>query len=146
MAIRRTTEIVLVLGVLASLASCTTLTMCPEFGWVNTVSVELSGATDSFELVRLCVNETCAASPPNSEIGRSAGGERIGVHGSETSPGTWTVMWTDPEFADSVVVQALGADGEVLAESEMTLEFVRTSGTEECGGPSSAEVDLAIPD
>ena len=129
--------------------------MCPEFGWVDTVEVQLSGATDGVELVRLCLDEVCAPSPADADTdtdtdadagtGRSATGERIGVHGSLTSPGTWTVMWNNPGPADTVAVQALGADSEVLAEVITDLEFVRADSSNECGGPSSAEVMLDVP-
>ena len=113
--------------------------------WVDTVEVQLSGVTDNVVLVRLCQDGTCGPSPADAGTGRSATGERIGVHGSLTSPGTWTVMWNNPGPADTVAVQALGADSEVLAEVITDLEFVRADSSNECGGPSSAEVMLDVP-
>ena len=46
---------------------------------------------------------------------------------------------------EDVTVQALSAEGLVLAELATNLDFVRVGGTERCGGPVRAEVELVIP-
>jgi hypothetical protein len=55
------------------------------------------------------------------------------------------VIVNNHELADTVAVQALGSDGQVVAEITTQLEFVRTGGSTECGGSSNAEVMLDIP-
>jgi hypothetical protein len=40
----------------------------------------------------------------------------------------------------AVTVRASSADGTVLAERKVTLEWTRVGGTEQCGGPMEAPV------
>ena len=46
---------------------------------------------------------------------------------------------------DSATLRALSASGEVLAERDVTLEWVRVGGTERCGGPAqTGPISLTI--
>jgi hypothetical protein len=135
------------LCVVATLAGCSAPHGCPEMGWVDTVEVRVSAADDNVQLVRLCLDAECAKSPPRADGDASGIGERIGIHGSELSPGRWTLLLNvnSATLADAVTVQALSADDEVLAEIAADLHFVRVDGSDDCGGPSRAEVALVIP-
>jgi len=67
----------------------------------------------------------------------------IGGFAEQVDNNTWRIdMYMGA--AGEVTVQALSADGSVLAETVTELEFVRVGGTAGCGGPTRAEVELAI--
>ncbi|WP_299168467.1 hypothetical protein [uncultured Arthrobacter sp.] len=47
---------------------------------------------------------------------------------------------------EQVTLRALDADGDVLAEEDFPLEWVRVGGSEQCGGPGEAgPVTLSVP-
>ncbi|QZY52552.1 hypothetical protein [Leucobacter tenebrionis] len=54
--------------------------------------------------------------------------------------------WTAPlsYFEEPLRVRALDAGGEIMAEIRVTPAWQRTGGTEECGGPSTAEVAVRL--
>ncbi|HEY9324791.1 MAG TPA: hypothetical protein VIP50_07665, partial [Agromyces sp.] len=59
--------------------------------------------------------------------------------------GTWRISFPT-QSPDSLTVRAVAATGEVLAEREVTVEWERVGGSEQCGGPSEGEpISLDIP-
>jgi hypothetical protein len=58
--------------------------------------------------------------------------------------GTEVAFLLPGPLPEQVTVRVL-ADGQVAAELTVEPEFVRTGGSEECGGPSSAQVVVPAP-
>jgi hypothetical protein len=138
-------------GAALSLASCgyfigTDPRACPAIGWSSTVEIELSGSTDGVALVRVCADKACAGAPPPADTSPApTDGLWPTVQNAEkVDDDSWSLaMFTSTE--GDVTVQALSATGEILVEKATDLAFVRVGGTEECGGPTRAQVALEIP-
>ncbi|GAB3348010.1 hypothetical protein [Modestobacter lapidis] len=116
-------------------------TVCPAIGWGSEVRAELTGdwtGTPVGEVEIACspacppiaLREEGTGEPAPSAT--SAGPESRGVPFGSRRP-------------DSAVVTVLGADGAVLARVDSDLEWVRTGGSEECGGPMTATVAVPAP-
>jgi hypothetical protein len=115
---------------------------CPAIGWSNTVTVELAGDWPAVDggSVRLACSSPCGCYVRLDEdpapvvqvplpLGRSPSVE-------------FGLLMTTPA---SAVVTVLGADGAVLAEVDTDLDWVRVGGSEECGGPHEATVEVPAP-
>jgi hypothetical protein len=157
----RITGTVLALGAALTLAGCVTPGVCPAIMWGRTIEITLTGPTEAVDQVRLCVDAACTMEPPAPDeppvIVESFDPEDFTTFtpAPETSPvefggyalrvddDTWSIsMFTGA--SGEVSVQALSADGVVLAETVTELEFARIGGTEECGGPTRAEVAISL--
>ena len=144
------------LMVSAVVSGCSALDVCPTIGWTNTVSVKLQGSTSNVSVVELCADSECSGPAPSqlssdesarietldplqvetvtpvpSAIHLSFFASKVDGHSWEIS----TIMAT-PE---NVTIRALSPSGEVLAERDVTLNWVRVGGTERCGGPAEAD-------
>ncbi|PRY69101.1 hypothetical protein B0I08_103307 [Glaciihabitans tibetensis] len=164
---RRALRGTLALGAALALGGCAYLTgvdpiACPAIGWTNKVSVEIVGPADGIDDVRLCVDEVCTAgptlpsdSPPvvvntfapsDSATFTPSPEQSVIAYGfaSRIDDDTWSIA-VDMSSPDDVTVQALSADGVVVAETVAELEWTRVGGSAECGGPGAAgPVELVI--
>ncbi|WP_369131458.1 hypothetical protein [Modestobacter roseus] len=137
---RRAAGAVLLVGLLSGCGPLVQ-TACPAIGWSNALRVELPGEWAAGDPVSVLV--TCP-SPCTLEVRE----DQPAVEGRElvadVAGGTASVAFpmTSP---DSVVVTVLAADGAVLAERDADLDWVRVGGTEECGGPAEAAVEVPAP-
>jgi hypothetical protein len=150
------------LGAVAVLSSCVHSGICPAIGWPSSIEINLSGSTDVVDKVRLCVDEACTMEPPATDEplvviesldprdfstftpSPEVIPSEFGSYADQIDQNTWSIPMVTGDGKD-VRVQALSADGAVLAEIATDLEFVRVGGTEQCGGPTRAEVELEIP-
>ena len=126
------------------LSACTSApeVACPAIGWPAALAVRLAPTWPSgtAETVQLSCSgtEACGIEVPalDDEPTAPAPQELLaGVAGFD-------LLTAAP---DTVVVTVLDPDGEALATHEARLDWVRVGGTEECGGPSEAEVVVPAP-
>lgn len=131
---------------------------CPALAYSTVIAVEISGGrADAVAAVRVCSeeNECSDGSPvavPRSTARPSntpeAGSPSIGTDPAPSGPfssfttsrlnsGEWEIE-TAMVLPDSVTVQALDINSQVLAQGDGTLKWTRINGTEECGGNASA--------
>ncbi|QCR20442.1 hypothetical protein C1N71_14150 [Agrococcus sp. SGAir0287] len=142
-----------------STASCSAPLACPTVGYSSTLTVELAEPRDDIAL-ELCVTEGCSprarddlpadepivvcetldcvtATPTPDEPARADDGiwmlEGDGVDG-------WSV--TIMTGGEVVAYRLVASDGVVLDEGEVTPDWERVGGSEQCGGPREAEVVL----
>lgn len=118
----------LLLASAGALSGC--VAACPAIGWVNTVRVEVLG-----DDARLATIEPCV---PDAE---ACGGPLVAAQRDED--GTWTVD-VDMNAPERIVLRALDAEGTVLAETEMPLDWQRVGGSARCGGPAEAQATLEL--
>ena len=150
-----------VLPLTLGLASCASPNVCPAIAWSNSLTVSLNGAVEGVDVVEFCVENTCSvpaprpapstsripgatpdagAVPPRSpEVARPSDSPRgpspfIALKADDR---TWRfqLMMRTPEVA---VIRARTAEGQVLAEREVPLQWTRVGGSGQCGGPSTA--------
>ncbi|GAB3536755.1 hypothetical protein GCM10027403_18530 [Arthrobacter tecti] len=149
-------------------------TPCPAIAWSNTLTVQLEGDASAVEEVQACVDGDCSIPAPRpvqqdtppAEIptphpsGGAATPADPGSGAAEQSPPTpdylrststrleqdrWAINY-DMTAPKTVTVRALDAAGNLLAEDEFALDWIRVGGSEECGGPMEAgPVTLALP-
>jgi hypothetical protein len=145
------------------LVSCATPSVCPAIAWSNSLTVALDGAVESVGVVEFCVEDTCSVPAPRpapsgraSQIPRTTPDEAAvpplspevatpSVSPRTPSPfiaskaddRTWRfqLMMRTPERA---VIRARSAEGQILAEREVPLNWTRVGGSGQCGGPSTA--------
>lgn len=149
------------LPLMLGLASCASPTACPAIAWSNSLAVSLDGAVERVGMVEFCVENTCSvpaprpapstspvpgatpdanAVPPRSpEVATPSDPpkEPSPFIASKADDRTWRfqLMMRTPEVA---VIRARTAEGKVLAEREVSLQWTRVGGSGQCGGPSTA--------
>lgn len=146
---------------LLSLAGSGCATACPAIGWVNAVNVELDGNADAVAAVELCFDGVCSESAPflrvtdeplrlmtalpeDAETAAPVEGSLV-FSTARVDERTWRITFTT-EAPDSITVRAVSATGAVLAERDVTLEWERVGGSEQCGGPlEGTPIGLDIP-
>ena len=126
------------------LASCSggVETACPAVAWGSVVVVELAGgwaAVDVGSVDVECAPTSCA---PMTVLEEGTGATLAPAPSS--APLTRAVDPSGP-LPESAVVTVLAPDGRQLARLETDLEFVRVGGSEECGGPMEARVEVPAP-
>ena len=125
--------------VLMTLTGCAPAPVaCPAIGWVNSLTVEVTGQTSSVERVQLCTQEGCA---PGRDVDSSSPLSLIAV--TEREGNTWTFA-TDMLSLEEVTIRALGSDGSIVSEESVRPDWKRVGGSEQCGGPSTALVTVRI--
>ena len=136
---------------------------CTTIGWMNSVNIELDGDAGDVAAVELCTDGVCASSAPllpgsdeplqvmtalpeASVTPSSAPADDMLMFSTERiDEDIWRISFPT-RTPDSVVVRAVSATGEVLAEREATVEWERVGGSEQCGGPAEGEpISLDIP-
>jgi hypothetical protein len=155
------------LGVAAALAMAPTMSgcswACTTIGWANAVNVELDGDTGEVAAVELCADGVCASSAPLLPASdeplqvMTALPETSATPSSAPTSGallfsieriderTWRITFP-AQSPEEVLVRAVSATGEVLAEREATVEWEQVGGSERCGGPSEGRpISLDIP-
>ena len=78
---------------------------CPAIGWVNSLTVEVTGQTASVERVQLCTQEGCA---PGRDVDSNSPLSLIEV--TEREGHTWT-FGTQMLSLEEVTIRALASDG-----------------------------------
>jgi len=143
------------------LVSCASPNVCPAIAWSNSLTVSLDGAVESVGVVEFCVENTCSVPAPRpapsaSRItgatpdadavpSRSPQVAAPSISARTPSPfiaskaddRTWRfqLMMRTPERA---FIRARSAEGQVLVEREVPLQWTRVGGSGQCGGPSTA--------
>lgn len=136
-------------GLCTVVTGCDDSNACIAVAWQNEVSVKLDGDAADVELVEFCVDGVCSIpreQPPRDDSPDSSPEHPSPSTTSDTSSRYkaeqdsqthWTISMemTTPEDA---TVRALSDNGEVLAEKDVSLDWTRVGGSEECGGPHEA--------
>lgn len=136
---------------------------CTLQGWSNSVEVRVPGSADpasGVEGVGFCQERGCtpglvvrAAPVQPDEPGDATPAGPADAPPAPTStllPSTthegdvWIVS-TSMATAERGRVALFGADDRVLVERSVDLRWVRTGGSEQCGGPSTASVTVELP-
>jgi hypothetical protein len=138
-----------------ALSGCSTFGACPAIAWNNTVIVKLEGATRNVSVVEMCVAGVCSVPGPVLQSSddpvrlETLDPQQLGSYSpaptsvplpypvSRSDDGSWRIS-TEITSPDEVTLRVLSASGEVLAERDVTLDWVRVGGTEQCGGPAEA--------
>jgi hypothetical protein len=118
----------------AALTGCSSVA-CTEIGYLYSVEVRTTG---EFAVLEACADGDCVSSadatPANSLM------FTVRPNGE----GSWTVE-SFPSTPDRLTLRARDDAGVVLAEEGYGLEWTRTGGSEQCGGPmSTPPVDFAV--
>lgn len=139
-------------------------TACTAIGRTDTVAVEVPGSADPASRVAgvvVCQGPDCTPGVPPEPAVPTAPGEAtpgapaVGRLPDGTAPTAVLPMverdgdvWSVPTSSDTAGrgrVAVLGADGRVLVERDVRFTWVRHGGSEQCGGPSTAEVVVRLP-
>ncbi len=138
---------------------------CPALAWFNSLTVSLDGNVGKVSLVEFCAADACSVradgpvripetsvspgavpgpatslpvTPDPTASGAAASGRPYSPFtASRVDDRTWKVslMMRSPE---TVTIKAYSADGSVLAQREVQLDWTRVGGSEACGGPETA--------
>lgn len=128
---------------------------CPAIGWANMLTVTLEGGTDDVSLVQLCIDDECSTPAPSQPYSdEPAPSETLGPEdfktytpdpravelpyfASKINNRSWEIAlsMSSPEY---VTLRAFSANGTVLADEDVTLNWIRVGGNERCGGPEEA--------
>jgi hypothetical protein len=141
-------------------------TVCPAIGYFSTVRVTLVGNADDVTEVRLCDAEgNCSSlegAPAVDEVPLVVVepgelGENVEEPELSSTPvatlyrarhdggSSWSVWMPTSVPEDDVVVTARLADGSVVGETTVALEWRRIGGSEQCGGPTEAgPIDVVV--
>lgn len=125
-------------------------TVCPAVGWANTVEIDLVGSADALEQVgwvELCDEAGCSVSEEERQIaGESAPVESEPPYYTAWGEGAYWTVNLIMSAPTEVTVRAWSTEAQLLAEAESTLQWERTGGSEQCGGPVATDpVDLSLP-
>lgn len=134
---RRRAGIVTVSGLvtLMGLTGCVPFA-CSAIGWSNTLAVQLDGDTSAVDQVQLCTDAGCA---PAEDVDMTG---PLGFVSVEDQAGdSWTFS-VGMMRLERFTVRTLAGDGTVLSDTEVTPEWVRVGGSEQCGGPGEATVTV----
>jgi hypothetical protein len=133
-------------GVALALGGCATpgVNACPAIGWPASVHVTVTGDAAAVSSLRFCDDDGVCREWAGEESTPSGPlpSDYVISRGTE---GSWTVavLGADP---DSATVTLLDASGGTLAETTSELDWRRTGGTAECGGPMEAgPIEMALP-
>ncbi|WP_425843004.1 hypothetical protein [Agrococcus sp. TSP3-2-1] len=119
------------LAVVAGTTGCGFGAACTAVGYSSTLHVELGSAADGIAALEVCPEAGCGVEgEPEIGAGRVTVGDELA-----------TFMLYDP--GERLRLRALGEDGAVLTEAVVQPDWVRVGGTERCGGPTEATVQLA---
>lgn len=116
--------------------------MCPAVGWINVVAVRVDGSTQAVGLVdrvEFCDDTQCSQGPDEIPDTSSV----LPYVAEEVGPGHWRIS-IDMSSPESATIRALDAEGRELAATTEPLVWERVGGSEQCGGPGSAEVSIAL--
>lgn len=117
----------------ATLTGCSSA--CTAIGYLYSVEVLVTG---EFAALEACVDGDCVSSADAT----SANSLMFAV--SPDGDGSWTVG-SFTSTPDRLTLRALDDAGALLAEDSYDLEWTRTGGSEQCGGPmSTPPVDFAV--
>jgi len=141
---------------------------CPAVGWTDTVEVHVPGSADPASGVTgvgFCQERGCTPGLPDraAPVLPDEPGDATPAGPGEVVPGAvgpaptptlepstahdgdvWSVS-TPSGAADRGRVALFGADDRVLVQRDVDLTWVRTGGSEQCGGPSTASVTVELP-
>lgn len=116
------------------MAGCSSAeTVCPAIGYSSTLNIHFTGDTERVAEVIVCSGPECRGEDAFQQSMQS--GYAVQAMSDE---GAWTATLFFPE--DPLTVRVTDSAGEVLLETRVQPDWVRTGGSEECGGPAEAEV------
>ncbi|GAA2143643.1 MULTISPECIES: hypothetical protein [Arthrobacter] len=148
--------VVLMLAGLPLSACAMTDVVCPAVGWVSTITVRLEGDITAVNDVQLCTPEGCSvreAAPAQAASPKTAGPSLPGdaspspapFVASKTALNSWLFTVSGP-LPHEVTTRVLAKDGTVLAQQQSPVEWTRTGGSEECGGPvTTPPITVQLP-
>lgn len=153
--------VVFILAVSVPAAGCSNA--CTAIGWVNAVTVELDGDLSQVSTVQLCDGAECselspgaattaprtmaplASLNPTARATPDVQRTQAPFYAEQVDNNTWRFM-VNMSTPDHVTAKALSATGDILAEQSADLDWKRTGGSAQCGGPSGASpVRLTVP-
>lgn len=114
--------------------------VCPAIGWINELTVTLDGDVSPVADVKLCVEDACVpmtAGTPPEELAQVA----LAAQNGSTDEWVFTTSMNTPERFS---VRVYSADGDVLTDRDVTAQWTRVGGSEECGGPAEATVTVQL--
>jgi hypothetical protein len=136
---RRTAFAVTGLALLsAALTGCTPSYACPAIGWINVVEIHIMGSADAVASMEVCDETKCTTTDPET-----APEGTLPWTIAQKNTDTWQA-WLNMDAPDNVAVRATDATGATLADEPMKLSWKRVGGSEQCGGPGRAVVDIAV--
>ena len=124
-------EFVLGLALATATGCAVTETACPAIGYFSTLKVVIEGGTAHDVLV--CDGDVCAPSEKASAEGYVITGAGNGE--------VWTFTG---QFPQDFTLRVMDGDGTILTDAAVTPDWVRTGGSEACGGPAEATVTVRI--
>ncbi len=130
----RTTAAGVVLSTPIVLSGCGLVPVaCSAVGWTNTIVV--TGPAEGVTAVDLCDDRGCGADGASRA-------DLSGIQPPSVDGADWTFSLPDMSTPDVVSVRATRADGTVIVRDGVAVEWTRVGGSEQCGGPGEARIDL----
>jgi hypothetical protein len=134
---------------------------CPAIGYFSSAQIVLSEPKSGVQL-ELCDGEGCVPGPPIAPVDAplviatelpATSGDAPAVEPDETPiedtgvlaiAGNGLTGWNADFVGGQPVIgyRVIGADGAVIAEGAVEVEWVRVGGSAQCGGPREAKVEL----
>ncbi|MFF2832818.1 hypothetical protein ACFVSK_13725 [Cellulosimicrobium cellulans] len=111
---------------------------CPAVGYANLLEVVLTGDTGDVAHLQVHEGDEHAVWQPSPATGPDAAEPSVPPRDGDT----WTFTLFYPP--DQVGLRALDEAGEVLAQTEKNVDWVRVGGSEECGGPMEGRIGWAL--
>lgn len=117
-----------------ALAGCGLIPVaCPAIGWSNVIVV--AGPAEGITAVDLCDERGCGADGASRP-------DVSGIQPPSTDGIDWTFSLADMSTPDVVSLRATRADGTVIVRDGVAVQWTRVGGSEQCGGPGEARIDL----
>ncbi|GMA32933.1 hypothetical protein [Litorihabitans aurantiacus] len=112
---------------------------CTTEGYSSTIVVEVEGRRSDIADLELCVEDRCSSDDDVTDP------SRLIAHGPPTRADDGS-RWTFGValHRDHLVVRALAADGSILRETPVSVDFRRVGGSARCGGPQEAIVRIDV--
>ncbi|PFG20157.1 hypothetical protein [Serinibacter salmoneus] len=111
---------------------------CSTIGCSSTLTVEVIGDPESVGELRLCDQRFCSLEPGET---RAYGDSSRPGWGGPTGDGE---SWTFTVFYGDLSVEIEDHQGSVMKRVAIDPEWVRVGGTEACGGPMEATVQVEV--
>lgn len=143
----------LLVGVTLTGCTMTTPGVCTAVGWINHVSVQLTGSSGDVAAIEMCADGVCVSSTPlphSDEPLHVLTPEELATYSPTPTViplSPFTISQLDDEHwrisldmgaPETITLRALSSTGVVLAEEDFPLEWQRVGGSEQCGGPGEA--------
>ncbi len=118
---------------------------CPAIAYASTLFIDFEGDASDVEIVYACADGECPSGLVLGEDPEFASDGRVVAATSLSSrQGVWAANLFFPG-SGAIGIRAVDANGTTLVDTTVSPDWVRTGGSEQCGGPHEATVTVHVP-